>query len=742
MDLISRYTSVLQSTHNDEGPRKEAKSNFDVNTRRANVESESRTARSVVDFGNGDKGKSEALERLSLDSSPRPKELKKPKKPKKRPQQQHQGEGLSWRRDRSIGSESQNPNEWASQVGHAPTFTSNWRPNGEPTRELVNPLADSNPKAPPAQTKLSLRTAQPSGSEQQTLPVVASSAQPAQGNQERGMSDARWPEMMPQPESRRISQEQLAAEVKWIYTGLTMIESKCIHVDRAQVVAMHDGQYIIRNNHWQALIALHRTLLHEHHDFFLASQHPSASWAIRRLASKYSMPARMWKYGIHSFLELLRYQLPDSLEFMINFIYTAYQMISLLYETVPAFKNTWIECLGDLGRYRMAIDNGNVRDHENWANVSRFWYTKAADRSPEVGRLYHHLAILARPNALQQLFLYSRSLISVQIFNPARETILTLFKPILGRSDAASSHTSQLDTSFIKASAILFTKEHLDDFKHFHDGFIELLDQHIGRVTAEWRVQGVWVIVSLLGALFDYGNDSPLRRVFELGFHQLAQQARDKSQADQSASFDPQHAQSDGDTVMENLNVPTTVDSESKIAFEHALKFYTSVVTSVLRRLGDENVLPFVHILLAFLLSLIQLKSLDSRIKSSYIVKTILARVPLGELCSFLNILARSDSADARYETKTFIRGEDSIPLPEDHLIRGQVWAQNYFPADLFKSSELDDEERNIEHASTVRMRAERVLNLGFRLAQEHDFGIKYDIRIKTFNLINHPNCG
>lgn len=27
-------------------------------------------------------------------------------------------------------------------------------------------------------------------------------------------------------------------------------------------------------------------------------------------------------------------------------------MMALLHETVPAFENTWIECLGDLSRYR------------------------------------------------------------------------------------------------------------------------------------------------------------------------------------------------------------------------------------------------------------------------------------------------------------------------------------------------------------------------------------------------------
>jgi hypothetical protein len=106
-----------------------------------------------------------------------------------------------------------------------------------------------------------------------------------------------------QPETRPISQEQLVAEVKGIYAGLVMVEAKCIEVDNKQAsLAQADpsAQPKLNNEQWQALIALHRTLLHEHHDFFLASQHPSASGALRRLASKYAMPARMWRHGIHS----------------------------------------------------------------------------------------------------------------------------------------------------------------------------------------------------------------------------------------------------------------------------------------------------------------------------------------------------------------------------------------------------------------------------------------------------------
>lgn len=161
-----------------------------------------------------------------------------------------------------------------------------------------------------------------------------------------------------QPDSRPISQEQLASEVKSIYAGLTMVETKCIHVDRAQAAAPQDSNPKLLPDQWQALVALHRTLLDEHHDFFLASQHPSASPALRTLAEKYTMPARMWKHGIHSLLQLLLRKIPEAgLNYMLAFIYLSYQMMALLYETVPAFEDTWIECLGRLGRYKVAIES-------------------------------------------------------------------------------------------------------------------------------------------------------------------------------------------------------------------------------------------------------------------------------------------------------------------------------------------------------------------------------------------------
>ncbi|KAG0642785.1 hypothetical protein HOY80DRAFT_1134282 [Tuber brumale] len=138
---------------------------------------------------------------------------------------------------------------------------------------------------------------------------------PLEGNEAR---------MVRQLETRPISPEQLIAEVKRIYAGLVMVVKSA--VDNQQAVATFDDGQIqprLNDEQWQASIALHRALLHEHH---------------KRTTIL---------IGAH-----------------VAFTDLAYSMMAFLYETVPAFGNTWVECLGDLGRYRMAIEDDDVRDTE------------------------------------------------------------------------------------------------------------------------------------------------------------------------------------------------------------------------------------------------------------------------------------------------------------------------------------------------------------------------------------------
>ncbi|PVH70137.1 hypothetical protein DL98DRAFT_578007 [Cadophora sp. DSE1049] len=381
-----------------------------------------------------------------------------------------------------------------------------------------------------------------------------------------------------QPETRLISQEQLVAEVKGIYAGLVMVEAKCIEVDNKQAtLAQADptSQPKLNNEQWQALIALHRTLLYEHHDFFLASQHPSASPALRRLASKYAMPARMWRHGIHSFLELLRHRLPASLDHTLAFIYLAYSMMALLYETVPAFEDTWIECLGDLGRYRMAIEDDDLRDREVWTGVARHWYSKASDKAPTTGRLYHHLAILARPNALQQLFYYAKSLCVVIPFTSARESILTLFEPVLNPGSNSTHGQYRLppfDEAFVKAHGLLFTNGDVEQFEAVVNDFVDLLNEHIHRVGRKFMEQGYYIAIANSVAMLAFASkDNPVV---------------------QAMTENP---------ALESDVVIAGDDSHAVGSFQRAKYLSIETLEIVLGRTDDPNVLPFIHATMVFM---------------------------------------------------------------------------------------------------------------------------------------------
>jgi hypothetical protein len=172
-----------------------------------------------------------------------------------------------------------------------------------------------------------------------------------------------------QPETRPITKEQLIYEVKGIYVGLIMVEWKCIQIERQlciQQLASNTNK--ISNEHWQVLIALHRALLHEHHDFYLACHHPSASTALRGLARKYAMPARMWEHGLNGFLKILRSQMPGTSEHMLAYLDHAYSVLEDLQEHVPSLSTEWSQCVKGLNVYRDELQR--FRDQEQQSEVT------------------------------------------------------------------------------------------------------------------------------------------------------------------------------------------------------------------------------------------------------------------------------------------------------------------------------------------------------------------------------------
>ncbi|KAK4096003.1 hypothetical protein N658DRAFT_437027, partial [Parathielavia hyrcaniae] len=477
------------------------------------------------------------------------------------------------------------------------------------------------------------------------------------------------------------------------------------------------------NDQWQALIALHRTLLHEHHDFFLASQHPSANPALRRLAVKYAMPARMWRHGIHSFLEILRHRLPASLDHMLTFIYIAYSMMALLYETVPAFEDTWIECLGDLGRYRMAIENDDIRDREVWTAVSRHWYSQASDKSLTTGRLCHHLAILARLNVLQQLYYYAKSLCVEIPFLSTRESILTLFDPLMSRtSNPQQARLGPTELNFVKTHSILFTGKRLEDLEPLMGTFLASLDNHIGRSTRRYHMA-----ISNICALTGYGDQPNLISAALQAF------SRDDLKPPE---FQDQPMQEATTSTSETPSPrATTAASDSTNQLPNALRMFTATYDVVCRRFGDPNILPFLHVSLVFVRYLTFCPDAMAYLAphfpwklTAFMLNTLLNGSSSSENVSPGSGLARF-LEDTRFPG-ALEEGKDikerakcdrprRRPLPEDFAMRGFPWVESYLPDGWFVMDErIDDDQKYFELPSMTEERGERVVWLGGHIVE------------------------
>lgn len=531
--------------------------------------------------------------------------------------------------------------------------------------------------------------------------------------------------MFLQPEAHIITEDQLINEVRAIYAGLVMVEKKCIDIDKQQ----SENPDELKDVQWQALIALHRTLLHEHYDFFLASNHPLASNMLKKLADKYSMPSRMWRYGIHSFLELLRKRLPGSLEHMLTFIYMAYSMMSLLLESIPAFEGTWIECLGDLARYRMAVEEVDMRDRDTWSAVSRYWYGRAADKTPEVGRLQHHHAVLARPNLLQQLFYYSKALTSIEPFTNARDSISLVFGPLLDASRPVNPSNPAVLATFVKVHGLFFTRGEIAQSLSLADEFIGQLDAHIVSVGTVFREQAVYMTSANYASIFDFGHtESRLYPMFAAKNFQ-----KPKSEII-DAAYQHWKTKPHEEGIIGLRKTPNNAEvkfesSDQTVSFASHLAFLTLDV--ILQRTSDRKILPSAHLSLAFLwcMALVP-KSMEF----------IQADVPWKRIATYLNSLIKPETDMTKIASEEFPVHEtgSARQLPEDFFIRGLAWGQLYYPEDFFNKT-ADYEERSIELPSAIVPRTRRCLWLGLQIAKVscfavHFLGVKLSVLTVSFS--------
>lgn len=198
------------------------------------------------------------------------------------------------------------------------------------------------------------------------------------------------------------------------------------------------------------------------HNLLEISLAPSVPASLRNIPEKYNIIIQLWTYDFHCLFENLRHSSLHSkvaLEHLQDFIYYAYTFYTGLLEepALSPFKSGWLEALGDLARYRMAIaamvtqpiysstsltvsavrDNvqlstpstsdsaaiSSVSDKmvlvriddspspsvgivavrqfslapekETWRAIAREWYGLGVGATPGNGKLHHHLGLLS-----------------------------------------------------------------------------------------------------------------------------------------------------------------------------------------------------------------------------------------------------------------------------------------------------------------------------------------------------------
>ena len=377
----------------------------------------------------------------------------------------------------------------------------------------------------------------------------------------------------------------------------------------------------------------------------------------------------------------------------------------------------------------MAIEDDDPKDREVWSNVARFWYNKAADNSPRVGRLYHHLAILARPYSLEQLSLYIRALTCPIPFESARGSVMTLFSPILNGKETFARRPTSLETILIKAHGVLFTSEPLQSPERFH-AVLEVLskedflENHIRKANAKFKENGVYTAIANIGALFEYGMSKleGSKPVLQMAFDRERAKKEADKEADNIAMISKEGttrpSKADGSPeagLFPTLNTPEA--SLLVINQASSLTFFTFSVC--LRRPKDRNVYPLIHVHLVLLRSVVCLEEAGALLEKD---------IPRTELCSFLNTLSveydamnSKDPARAqsRLESPEFPKPEQGTgrPLFEDYILRDNRFTDSYYPENWFSDAMVDHDERSVEMPSANESRVERILWLSYDIA-------------------------
>ncbi|KAJ7349482.1 hypothetical protein DFH08DRAFT_778758 [Mycena albidolilacea] len=163
-----------------------------------------------------------------------------------------------------------------------------------------------------------------------------------------------------------------AIQLKKLYRAITDLETKVKQEDSDEIedagrvlLKAKDGQddeaeRDKEREKWKRQIQDHKELAEIIHNLLEISLAPSVPASLRNIPTKYNIITRLWTFAFHKLLESLRrasFTSDLALEHLQDFIYYAYTFYTGLLEepTLNPFKSGWLEALGDLARYKMAV---------------------------------------------------------------------------------------------------------------------------------------------------------------------------------------------------------------------------------------------------------------------------------------------------------------------------------------------------------------------------------------------------
>ena len=358
------------------------------------------------------------------------------------------------------------------------------------------------------------------------------------------------------------------------------------------------------------------------------------------------------------------------------------------------------------------------RFRELWRNVSRRWYKKALARSPESGRICHHLALVAPRHSLEQLFLYLRSLTCVAPYERMRKDIKTIFNP--------KKRSPLWEKTFIYTHTLLSIGK-VEDFDRKFNALVDvlavksMLDNYIVAATGKLSNVGALVAISNIAALFEYG--APNAR---LSFaYRNAQMAKNAASRSESRNPEKNDSLANEEATGSDSNWMIPLDHEDSSFIILRSSSLTSTVLKVwLNRETDRDTHCLIHTYLVFIWSLVTAQEAWKPFEKETVWRNIEKSLPWFLICQFLNTVALSTNWPPKIFSESFPESSEkhsdmgmSFPLPEDFLLQGQIYSQWYFPSTWFTETTVGDGEDHLELRSTTQTRLERILWLGHRIA-------------------------